>query len=176
MSNPFSGIWSAPLKKLYSNLINAALEQGSLSVPCRLIIFGGRYSTCINCLPNPATGKSSGRYKTGGPIEFAQGICPYCQGVYKKEITEEETVYLVVITDHKEWKKLGFNLQTPEGHVLTISNITTLPAIKKAREVIINTDIEDYIKARYERSGEPNVLGPYLGDEAFIATLWKKVG
>ena len=37
-------------------------------------------SDCPNCLYDAINRESTGKYKTGGPIPFTRGRCPYCRG------------------------------------------------------------------------------------------------
>ena len=79
----------------------------------------------------------------------------------------------MVIWDMKSWIDIGVNVHTPEGYVQTISHIDTLPKIKKAKDITVNTNIEKYAKHKYIRHGEPAPIG--LGRDSFLVTMWKRV-
>lgn len=172
--NPFSKLVTPLFKKTFSNAINALLEEGGATVPCKLIYSSGKYELCPNCLINPVTGKSNGVYNGSGPNPFTNNKCPYCLGIGKKELIEDETIYLMVVWDSKKWMQMASTIQTPEGGVQTFCNIDKMPQIKRAKEIYINTDIDDYVHARYIRNGEPEPVGCCIGDEAFMVTMWKK--
>lgn len=175
MANPFSGIITSQLKKVFSNAVKALLASDGITVPCRLI-YPGVITLCPNCEINPVNNKSKGIYKSGGPVPFNNGVCPHCAGEGKKETPSVEVIYLCLSWDYKDWKKLGFNLETPEGHCLSLCNIDLMPKIKRAKEIILNTNDEEYVKRRFTRVGEPNPCGCCVGDTTFIATLWKVAG
>jgi hypothetical protein len=176
MANPFSGLINSQLKSIFSNVMNAFLAEDGATVPCRLIYPETKLVICPNCEINPVTGKSSGVYKTGGPKPFTKGPCPVCQGLGKKAEEVDETVYLCVIWDYKKWLPMPFPIHTPEGYVQTLSNLTLLPKIKRAKEIVLNSNIEEYVVHRFTRDGEPNPCGCCVGDETFIVTMWKRVG
>lgn len=174
MSNPFSGIITPALKKLYTNAVNAMLASDGMTVLCTLV-YPSKIESCPNCEINPATKRSAGIYKSGGPLPFDGGLCGYCSGEGKKETPQTEPVYLLIVWDYKEWMKAGFHVQNPAGYAMSLSNIDLLPKIKRAKEIILKSDIEVYTRHRFAREGEPNPLGCCVGDEAFIATLWKRI-
>lgn len=175
MSNPFSGIITADHKRLYSNMIKATIELLGLSVPCRVYFAPTKGTQCPNCKKNPITGKSAGIYLAGGPIAFNNGnVCPYCQGEGIKQEIPTDDLVLAVIYEPKNFIKVG-GLQKKDGGIQTISLITTLPVINRAKEVIVNTNVEDYIKNRYIKDGEPVLLGEGLSDESFVVCHWTKV-
>lgn len=177
MSNPFSGFLNNAYKKIFRQAVQAMLAADGMTVPCKIFYFGVR-TECTNCEINLATGKSSGVYKTGGPLPFNNGLCPHCGGDGFVNDRPEDTIYCCVSFNYKEWKDLGFSVLTPEGYCVTMSTIDTLPKIKNAEEIIINTGMEGYVRHRFIRQGEPNNIGCCLTDDdtAFIATLWKRAG
>jgi hypothetical protein len=175
MANPFSGIISQDLKDLFVNLIDSLLETTALTQPCRFIYGGTKFEQCPNCSFNASTGKSNNLYVPGGPISFSHGLCPVCNGAGRKEIPiTEDDIYMGIIYDHKKWLPMGFTPTSPNTSIQTISSITLMPKIKRAKEIIVNTDIETYVRQRYVIDGEPQPYG--FGNDAYIATIWKRSG
>jgi hypothetical protein len=83
------------------------------------------------------TGRSSNVWKPTGSIEFSQGNCPYCYGV--GQITSEGTLNLniAVLWNYRDW--IGWNNipddnRTAFGNVQTLSLLSTLTDIKRAKE------------------------------------------
>lgn len=176
MSNPFSGLITSEFKTLFTNAIDSLLESSAFALPCRLIFGDTKWTDCPNCIWNSATQKSSNKYQSGGPIPFYAGICPYCHGVGRIPDEQTTTAYLIPIWDYRDWVGwYGTNAQTryPDGGVQTISKITTITDIKRAREVVINTDIEKYSHYLFTRDGEPTPVG--LGSDNYIFTMWKHI-
>jgi hypothetical protein len=173
----FDGIITASFKQLYIDAIDALLETTALTLPCQLIFTNTTFAECPNCLFDSMSQRSSNIYQTDGPIPFSQGICPYCHGVGTIATDNTTDLSLMVIWNYKDW--IGWNgvpddTMTPFGQMQTISKMSTLPDIKNAQEVIVDTDIINYVKHRFQRSSEPTPIG--LGDSTYIATMWKRIG
>ena len=169
----FEDIITTQFKQLFKDAISALLEDGALTVPCTLIYGITQWTPCPNCVLNVATGKSSGIYLAGGPIPFYNGSCPVCFGEGRHAETEEEAdVYLGVIWDFKKFINVGGNTLYQNGYIQTLSKIDTITKLKKAKEILVNTDIGDYVKHKFSRDSEPTPIG--LGEDAFILTMWKQ--
>lgn len=162
------------MKTLFTNAIDALLEDDACMVPCRLIFEGTKFTDCPNCILSVSTKVSSNKYQTGGPMPFNTGICPYCQnrGLIRDEQTE--TVYLLPIWDYKDWvgwKGSSEKSRYANGSVQTMSAMSTISNLKRAKEIIINTDIEKYTHHRFTIDGEPTPIG--FGADSYIFTMWK---
>lgn len=169
MSN-FTGLISDSFKQLHIDMITEVIR--GCSVPCTLIYGTTNWTDCPNCVYDQAGKKSSNIYEGGGPIPFTFGVCPYCNGVGRltNEVTVDTT--LAPIYDYKGW--IGsVEVNTPHGFVQTLSVWATYDNLKEAKEVIIGTDTNEYVKARFERYGEPEPCG--LGSNSFVATMWKRI-
>jgi hypothetical protein len=168
----FDGLISAEFKQLFVDAIDALLETTALTILCTLIYSGSKISECPNCYLNQMKGKSSGKYKTGGPVSFNTGVCPVCFGDGKLINEQTEDVYLAVIRDSKQFiGKLPIN--NPNEHVQTISKLVTYDKIKKATKVIIDTENNNSSRNEFERVNEPNFVGFNSGD--YIITTWKRI-
>lgn len=168
----FDGLISSSFKQLFTNAIDELLSDTGLTVPCRLIYAGTKQTICINCNFNAATGKSSGQYKTGGPIPFSAGVCPYCRGTGKTIDEQTETLYCAVIWDSKQF--LGkFPVDNPNEFVQTINKVTSYDEIKRANKIIIDTDLTIYLKNQFERVSEPSFVE--FGSSSYIFTTWKRI-
>jgi hypothetical protein len=173
----FDGIITASFKQLFVDAIDALLENTALTVPCQLLFENTTFTECPNCILDVMSGRSSNIYKSGGPIAFTQGYCPYCNGVGR--ITTDNTINLniIVIWNYKDW--IGWagvpdNTMTPFGQCQTLSKMSTISDIKNAKEIILDTDIESHVKHRFSRISEPNPIG--LGADSYIVTMWKRIG
>jgi hypothetical protein len=168
----FDGLISTAFKQLFVDAINEVLSNTGLTIPCQLIYSGSKFILCNNCLFNPTTGKSSGRYKTGGPISFSAGICPKCKGGGKLLDEQTQTLYFGVIWDSKQW--IGkLPVGNPNEYVQTISKAEYFDEIKRANSIIIDTDLSDYTKNKFERASEPYFVE--FGSSDFIFTMWKRI-
>lgn len=170
MPNPFLDIITDDMKTLHSNMIDGLIEGNS--VPCQLIFSGTRFTSCANCIFSPATGKSSNKYLTGGPAPFSFGTCPICHGDGKIEDIQTQDVNLAVIFNSKEWI-VSVPVDSPDEFVQTLCTITLLSTLKRANQIVVNTDIINYTQNKYERFNEPQPCG--LGQSSHIWTLWKRI-
>jgi len=172
MANPFAGIITSDFKDLFVNMIDALLEDDALTVPCRLIYEGTKWTLCANCTPSPMSGRSTNVYKSGGPAPFYTGTCPICHGVSRIPDEQTEEIYMAAIWNHKDW--LGdVVVQNPNDFVQTISKIDTLDNIRRTNEIVIDTTIENYVKNVFKLSGAPTVCG--LGAKSYVFALWERV-
>jgi hypothetical protein len=178
MSNPFSGIITSEMKTLYTNMIDALLEATALTLNCRLIYGGTKLTICPNCVYDPMSGKSSNRYKTGGPVSFPKGQqCPVCAGVGSIPTDTDEELSLMVIYDSLEWQKMGGNnrtAQTGKEYTLTFSKLNTYTQLKQAKEIIIDTTTEETVVNRFVRVGLPEIYG--FGASSYVMVKWERNG
>lgn len=172
MANPLSGIISANLKQTFKNAIDALLESTALSLPCTVVYGVTKFETCPNCIINPMTGVSIGKYNGTGTKPFSSGLCPVCNGEAKIKTKTTETLYLGVVYDIKKWQAVPTQ-NIPAGSVLTISTIDYLPKLNNAERIIINSNIDDKARNEFQKLGDPQPMG--LGEDAYVAFLWKKV-
>ena len=176
MSNPFSGIITQGLKDLHKNMIDALLEDAALTRPCRLIYSSTKYTDCPNCIYDALGNRSSGRYEPGGPVPFQLGArCPVCNGAGRIAQEEsEDDIYLCILWDYKHWINFDVNVQSPAGKVQTLSKIELTPKLKRANEIIFATDVEEYIRHRFQRDSEPQPCG--FGANNYVTVMWKRIG
>ncbi len=178
MSNPFAGIITSEMKLMFTNMIDALLEQNALTLTCRVIYGGSKVTVCPNCVYDPMTKKSSNRYKTGGPVSFPNGqLCPVCAGIGSVPTETDEELSLMVIFDSLEWVKLAGNnrtAHTAQEYTLTFSKLNTYTQLKQAKEIIIDTSIEDTVYNRFVRVGQPQILG--FGASSYCMFKWERAG
>jgi hypothetical protein len=175
--NPFLNLLSAQFKQTFINAIDSVLDSSGLTLPCQLTFADTTYTECPNCVYDTMSQMSSNVYKTGGPIVFTQGNCPYCRGIGTIAIDNISLIYMVVLWNYKDWigwQGIPDQSMTPFGQVQTLSKMTTLPDIKNAKEVLLDVDIAKYVQHRFQRVGEPNPIG--FGTSSYIATMWKRIG
>lgn len=151
-------------------MIDAILEDDALTVPCILTYEGSKFTQCVNCIYDVIGGKSSSRYRSGGPIVFQNGQpCPMCNGSGKVSLTSTSTVYLMPIWDSKQWI-VNQPLNIAKIQVQTMSKITTYDDIMKAAKVIIDEGISKYGTRDFVRIGDPEPLG--FGASNYVLCSW----
>ena len=174
MPNPFSGIISTEFKTLFTNAIDALLEDSALTRTCRFVYSGSKATKCPNCQFNSVTGKSNNIYISGGPIPFYHGICPFCNGEGLTRSETTTTFNLAILWDYRKWLPVAQPIKSPEGVIQTICRFNLIDEIKKAKELIVDTNIEEYVRHRFIREGEPNPIG--FGASDYILTFWRRAG
>lgn len=164
----------AELKNIYNNQMDLVLSQSGLASKCILNFGVTKREICPNCIFDANLKKSANKYKSGGPINFADGqLCPYCNGIgyYGDNSTEE--IYLAVIWDYKKWINPPTNIAIPDGMIQTISNIDSLSSIRRCKDMqVVYPSISNNYH-RFQLDAEPTPAG--LGDNNYILCMWKKI-
>ncbi len=171
----FDGIITAEHKTIFRDAIDALLHSDGLTLPCRFIYGGTKYVLCVNCQFNSMTGKSNNVYLSGGPVPFYHGQCPMCGGEGK--IPQEATsdpIYLAVIWAYRKWLPMSVKVDSPDGMIQTICAMDRISQIKKAKEIVVDTNIEKFVRHKFMRDSEPEPAG--FGSDDYIVTLWKRAG
>ena len=167
-------IITSQMKTLFKSFIDELLLSSGLSLPCQLIYEGSVFTECPNCYVDPLSHKSSNRYKSGGPISFVDGqICPNCRGLGGTYQQVSDTLDLLVLHNYKMWVGFDFKVHSPEGMVQTISKLADYTKIKNCNKIIIDTNIQDYTQAYYQRASESSPQG--FGESSYFFTMWKKI-
>lgn len=165
---------NSSFKQIFKQQIDSMFGEHGLSLPCKLISKDKKKSKCPNCIIDPITGKSSGRYKSGGQINFPYGqLCPVCNGIGFKYNTTEDTIDLLVIHDYKKWINFNTNANIPDGMIQTVAKFTDLQKLQKANTLIVDTSAEYIPSNEYIRDSEPQPIG--LGNSDYLYTYWKMV-
>lgn len=172
--NPMSGIITPGLKSLFNNAISAMLYDDACTIPCQISYGITKYEDCPNCIASPIGSQPANRYQDGGPIPFPFGsICPMCNGEGKKGIVTTEDLNLMVIWDQKDFFQVG-TVNTPEGDIQTMTFADRTPKLKRAKELIVATNIGSYSTHRFERITDPVPCG--LDADQFVVCTWKRLG
>lgn len=114
-------------------------------------------SNCPNCIPG-----ASSVYKTGGPIPFSIGPCPYCGGQNEIVSISNETIYLRTYPNKRNWIKIG-NIEAPNGAVQIIGKIADLKKIQLCNYMIFFPS-SDW---KYKLDSDPFPFG--FGKKQFVA-------
>lgn len=121
---------------------------------------------CPNCIPGHPNS-----YKTGGPIPFSFGPCPYCDGNNFIEITTTENIRLRVYSQKKDFIKIATNTQIDDGMMQVIGKIENLSKMKKANYFLLYSDT-GFGDWYYELSGEPVPFG--FGSSQFACYIKRR--
>lgn len=162
------------LQNIYNKQINLILANNGLTTRCDFNFGITNNNICPNCIYDVNLKKSSGKYKTGGPIPFDLGkICPYCNGIGSYGLAHTSPAYLAIIWDYKKWINPPPSIENPEGYIQTICNKDYLGDIRRCKDMTV---IYNSVGANpiFQLYGEPNPAG--LGDNEYLFCMWKKIG
>lgn len=163
---------NATLKQMYKDQIDSLFGTDKLSLPCKLRSKDNKKTQCPNCIVDPITGRSSGRYKVGGDYNFPYGqLCPVCNGIGFTFTVKEATVDLLIIYDAKKWINFNNTISIPDGMIQTISKFSDLQKIQSANTLIVDTSTDYYPNNEYTRDSNPQPIG--LGSNDYLYTFWK---
>ena len=142
------------------------------------LVYPERREECPNCYMDTmgTRNRSVSVYKVGGPYPFERGMpCPYCNGKGYKAIEVTEDITLRIYWDRKSWVNIGIPIDIADGSIQTISYMTDLPKINKAKYLIPKYDgIEKYDDMKYERSGMSYPQGFKQNTTKYIVTFWSR--
>ena len=89
-----------------------------------------------------------------------------------REVEKTEEIKLKVYWDSRAWVKVGSNIVIPDNSIQTISYMTDLPKILRAKELIVHKDIESYGDIRFKKTGEHYPMG--LKQTRYVACFWER--
>jgi hypothetical protein len=154
----------------FNEAVDAMITE--FGVPCTLV-YPEKQVACTNCITDTIGRKSGNRYRTGGPIPFARGmVCPLCHGKGFKGTENTDEITMRIYWSKRDWVNTGIQLDIPNNVVQTITYLKHLPKINKAKEVLINKNIEGHKILRYIKTGESITHG--LQHNRYIVTYWRR--
>jgi hypothetical protein len=173
-ANPFNALNWSGMKSLHNDMIDSVITN--MAVTCQ-IIHPPAFTDCSNCGWDAVGNKSNNVYASGGPMPFRNGqTCPMCMGSGKLTTEETENVSLVVLWDESDWLPIqgGFNVKVQDGMLQTWGLKATYAKIKEAKEIIIDTSLNNLHVHRYVREGEPWWCG--FGESRYSVCMWREAG
>jgi hypothetical protein len=154
------------------------LIDGPTGQRCRLIYPITLNAVCPNCIFDPRAKKSSGIYKTGGPIPFTNHTtCPWCGGVGRSSRATEADIRLRIYWRESDWKKITTtpnSIKTPETTCMIIGYMIDLPKLEKAAFIRLNEDVSGMRKWLCERLGEATPWG--LAQKRYFVQFLERTG
>jgi hypothetical protein len=155
----------AQLIQEYQWVMDGFIDDENLGHLCTLV-YPAKPVECPNCYLDPATGRSTGIYKDGGPTPFTNHtLCPHCNGLGRGEQQTTENIRLRVYYKDKYFTR-GNPIEVPDGEVQIIGYLTDVPKINRSVELILDCDLQPLQRIRCIRSG--NALPWGFGDRYFV--------
>lgn len=167
------------LIQLYNDGIDSIIDFAGVDV---VIVYPPKMSECPNCIFNTVTGRSSGKYKTGGPYPFTDNdICPYCEDAGVKFEEQSQTVKMLVYWEPKDFIRdqqglrtilIDQTIQIPDNIIQTKCHMQHLPKVEKCNEIRVHSKVTPYKTWTYTRLKESIPHG--FKNDNYILTYWKK--
>jgi len=127
-------------------VVDALIDD--LGVNCK-IVYPAKDSECNNCVFDRDTGRSSGIYKTGGPVPFTNfTTCVVCGGIGKLYQEQTEVIKLRVYWKKGDWIKTDNTFLTSGNYAQIIGYMTNIIKIRRAKELILNSNLENIQEIR----------------------------
>lgn len=162
---------SADLIKIYQDRIDSLINQLGKNV---FLIFDPIIEPCTNCTFDVVGNRSTGIYKAGGPTPFPRGQkCPYCKGKGFLERENVKCLKALIKWAPKEFSNYQISVQKNEGVVRLKTFLTDAPDIIKAKEAIIDHDIEKTFKLRVRLIKGPTPVG--LREDRYCVSYFQLV-
>ena len=156
----------------YNDVVDVMISR--FGVKCTLV-YPPKRERCGNCITQTMGRRSANVYRPGGPVPFSRGmICPLCGGNGFRDIENTEEITLRVYWRMKDWIDVGFQVDVQDGFIQTIGYMSDLPKINKAKEIIVNKDIQKYETLRFSRASEGFPQG--FKQNRFVVCHWKRSG
>lgn len=137
---------SDDLIQIYQSRIDALINQLGKNV---LLIFDPIIEPCTNCFFDIVGNRSNGIYRPGGSIPFSRGQkCPFCKGIGFLERENAKCLKCLIKWSPKEMSDYSISVEKRNGVARLKSFLTDVPDIIRAKEIVVNHDIEGTIKLR----------------------------
>jgi hypothetical protein len=144
------------------------------------LVYPEKKEQCTNCYMDTmgTRNRSISKYRPSGPYPFERGMpCPYCGGKGYKATESSDDITLRIYWNRKFWVDIGIPIDVPDGSMQTISYMTDLEKINKAKYLIPKYDgIEKYDQSRYERAGLSYPQGFKQNETKYVVTFWTRSG
>ncbi len=156
---------------IFERGVDAIIDQLGKNVK---LIFDPIIIPCPNCLFDPIGGKSSNRFKPGGPVPFSDGArCPYCRGTGKTEQERSTIVKASVSWSPQDYIDYGISVQNARAVVSTKTLLNDVIKIQRAKIAIIDCDISSILKVKCRRLKDPVPIG--VKNSRYAMTFWQRI-
>lgn len=143
------------------------------------IYYPAIWESCANCGYDEVTGKSTNRWKHGGPIPFQAGnICPICSGSGGHRVNQPTGTFraLCEFTPSKFFYPIqNLDIRVPFSYCQTKGYLTDLPALQRADYILVETPIAGVTKLAYKMAGEGVDIHKIIQGRYCVVT-WERVG
>lgn len=153
---------------IYQENIDALINQLGKTIT---LYFEPTKTDCPNCIFDSTTGRSSGRYKEGGPIPFTNGTtCPYCKGVGFISSNSTRDIKGLIKWNPKEFNRYSVNININTNTCRVKTFLSNVADINKAIYAVIQSDTSSILEQKVYLVRQPIPTG--LQEDRYALTYW----
>ncbi len=157
------------LIQVYQSRIDALINQLGKNV---LLQFDPIREPCPNCLFDTIRKRSLGIFKPGGPRPFIKGRkCPYCKGRGLLETPVTKCIKCLTKWNPRDAENYGISIQQRKGLVRLKTFLTESDDLRRARTVVVNSDVSDQMTLKMRLLKGPIPVG--LQEDRYCITFWE---
>ena len=138
------------------------------------LIYDPSIIDCPHCIIDPIGNKPSNRFRPGNPIHYPDGRrCPYCNGVGKTEEKNSEILKVLIQLRPRDYRRFGISVQDPSALVRTKGFMTDIIKIQRAKEAIMDVQVNDILKIKCRKLRDPIPTG--LRESRYAICFWERI-
>lgn len=159
------------LISIYQSRIDALINQLGKNI---ILQFKPSRTICPNCLPDLIKNKSSGRYRTGGPIPFGDGQrCPYCKAIGFLETPVTRCIKCLIKWRPRDAINYGISLSDVQDVVRFKTFFTEADDMIRAESAISDEQVSNVLPLHVKLIRGPIPVG--LRDQRYCISFWQLV-
>lgn len=141
----------------------------NFGVNCKLY-YPSKPLVCPNCYQDTMTNRSTGIYKSGGPVSFTDGmICPVCNGEGFKSNEVSDTIKMRVYYEKAKWIKIADNINSTETIAQIFGKREDTSKVMQAEYILLHSDSPELGRMETVLDGK---IYPYgLSDGFFVGNV-----
>lgn len=142
-----------------------------------LLVYPPRFSRCPNCLWDASTGRSTNRWRGGGPVPFNGGACPMCKGDGQAAQDQTEQVQLKVEWDPKRFvfPFPGLELRVKHSVCETKMFPQLVPKVQQCDHMVLQLPVVGIVDTKMKLASDPVSPGNIVQNRYWVC-YWSSLG
>jgi hypothetical protein len=155
----------------YYTVVDELINNNFIGKDCT-VYYPPTRTECPNCTVVKLASGSSNQYKTGGPVPFTVGMCPYCAGEGYQETHPTDSIRLRIYWNKRDWAKVAPQLQVPDAQAMTIGFLADMDKCLRSQYIRLVDEQGHLMIYRFTLAGEPSPHG--FGKSRYFIAYWKR--